>query len=87
MKYCGDWVHREISGVAPARGRGLKYDPVPSTEPPERVAPARGRGLKSFGYGRMGEGWGRPREGAWIEISLISGKKGKKWSPPRGGVD
>ena len=33
------------------------------------VAPARGRGLKYFPYSFLFRWWGRPRKGAWIEMT------------------
>ena len=54
--------------VAPARGRGLKFNAEKGKNDDEEVAPARGRGLKSVpGTAQESEG-SRPRKGAWIEI-------------------
>ena len=54
---------------------------------PVVVAPARGRGLKYDTGLNLTQKRGRPRKGAWIEISTTWVFLMIVMSPPQGGVD
>ena len=58
--------------VAPARERGLKYEVATALATLMEVAPARERGLKLKYRPETPLLQCRSREGAWIEISLLS---------------
>ena len=69
MKYNIVMVEIEMSQVAPARERGLKYNEGGVKNADIIVAPARERGLKYIAPKQFSIFNGRSREGAWIEIS------------------
>ena len=74
--------------VAPVWGRGLKWLMKAIFKRPLTVALVRGRGLKLVKVTKYTGYVGRPRMGAWIEISPSSREvSGPEKSPPYGGVE
>ena len=63
-----------MTAVAPVRERGLKLAIQKNDVKLKQVAPVRERGLKSALVSIVNTaGFGRSREGAWIEIQNVLG--------------
>ncbi len=85
----GNWCCRERWG--PCRPLAGAWIETPSTRPTDRavrVAPSRWRGSKHHHLRRPVRRYPRrPLAGAWIETRIARGSRGRRGSPPRGGVD